>query len=53
MEDAILTEITEYCRECASNNCCPEDECILFRIEQLVCNKAEVDKKGDEEKCDT
>ena len=34
---AILDEITLYCRdECCSSQECPEDECILFRIERLV-----------------
>jgi hypothetical protein len=53
MDDEILTEITNFCETCPSKDCCPEDECVLFRIEQLVCNKVEVDEKVDEEKCDT
>lgn len=37
MHNEILNEITLYCRdECSSNQECPEDECILFRIERLV-----------------
>lgn len=38
MEEAILNEITLYCRdECCSSDSCPEDECVLFRIEKLIC----------------
>ena len=34
---AILDEITLYCRdECCSSQECPEDECILFKIERMV-----------------
>lgn len=36
MNDEILTEITDFCSECASKECCPEEECILFRIEQII-----------------
>ena len=39
MEDKILTEITDFCEECASHECCPEEECVLFRIEQIVTNQ--------------
>ena len=35
-ENKILLEITEFCKYCSSNLCCPEDECVLFRIEQIV-----------------
>ena len=37
----ILTEITEFCEGCNSSNCCPEEECILYRIEQLVLKQKE------------
>lgn len=36
MNDEILTEITDFCSECGSKECCKEEECILFRIEQIV-----------------
>ena len=34
--DGILTEITNFCRECGSNMECPEMDCVLFRIEKQV-----------------
>lgn len=34
---AIMDEITLFCStECPSYQCCPEDECVLFRIENLT-----------------
>lgn len=37
LSEKILNEVTLYCRdECGSNQECPEDECVLFRIERLV-----------------
>lgn len=36
MNDEILTEITDFCSECSSKECCPEEECVLFRIEQII-----------------
>lgn len=38
MEEKILTEITDFCRECPSHEKCPEEDCILFRIEQIIEN---------------
>ena len=35
----ILYEITNFCEECSSNTNCPEEECVLFRIEQIITNK--------------
>ena len=36
MDDEILLEISEFCNnECSSNMSCPEEECILYRIEQI------------------
>lgn len=33
----ILNEITVYCgQECNNNECCPEEDCVLYRIENLV-----------------
>lgn len=39
MEDEILTEITNVCEECPKHESCPEENCILFRIEQIIENK--------------
>jgi hypothetical protein len=36
MKDEILTEITEICECCSSRECCYEEECVLYRIEQMV-----------------
>ena len=44
MEEEILNEITNFCEECASHECCLEDECILYRIEQIVLKKDTVPK---------
>lgn len=38
MEDKILMEITNHCENCPKHECCPEEECILFRIEKIVEN---------------
>lgn len=35
-EEAILEEITNFCEECPSHDNCPEEECVLYRIEQLL-----------------
>lgn len=33
----VLDEITNFCNEeCASKTNCPEDECILYRIEKII-----------------
>ena len=38
----ILDEITTFCgNECSSAMCCPEDDCILYRIEQIALNEYE------------
>lgn len=36
---SILDETTRFCEECPSRECCPEDECVLFRIEKLAENE--------------
>lgn len=38
MEEKILNETTTFCMECPSRECCPEEECVLYRIEQIVTN---------------
>lgn len=36
-ESLILNEITIYCaEECCSRENCPEYECVLWRIEQII-----------------
>lgn len=45
MKDKILNETTSFCNECASKECCPEEECVLYRIEQIVLGK---EKKQEE-----
>lgn len=39
MINKILLEITNFCKECSSNNCCSESACVLYRIEQIITNK--------------
>jgi hypothetical protein len=46
MKDKILTEITNFCEECPSHECCPEEECVLYRIEQILLDKS--DKQQEE-----
>lgn len=45
MNTKILKEITNFCRECSSHTCCPEEDCVLFRIEKLVVNNKNKKKK--------
>ena len=39
MKEKILEEITEYCSKCTLKGKCPEEECALHRIEQIVLGK--------------
>lgn len=41
LSKAILNETTTFCNECASKDCCPERECVLYRIEELASNERE------------
>lgn len=34
--DSVMNEITGFCESCPSVECCPEEECVLFRIESLL-----------------
>jgi len=35
--DKILNEITTFCQnECGECQCCPEESCVLWRIEQII-----------------
>lgn len=37
----VLNETTTFCEECSSREDCPEEECVLYRIEQIVENGSE------------
>lgn len=39
MKDKILKEITTHCKECHVKECCPEHECVLYRIQELILKK--------------
>ena len=67
MKEKVLNETTNFCNECASKECCPENECVLYRIEQIVNEKKtykveitetlqrviEVEAKSEEEALET
>lgn len=36
MEEKIMEEITNFCEECPSHECCPEEGCVLYRVEQII-----------------
>ena len=37
LQNEILDEISKFCEECPARDVeCPEDGCVLFRIEQIV-----------------
>ncbi|MBO7614993.1 MAG: hypothetical protein J6T15_04795 [Bacilli bacterium] len=38
-KEKIMQEITQFCSTCNSSDCCPEDDCVLFRIEKIVCEE--------------
>lgn len=43
MKEKILEEITKCCENCKSHECCPEEECAIYKIEQIIIK----DKKED------
>ena len=45
--NAILNETTTFCEECGSREICPEDECVLYRIEKIVEKELKYMKIGD------
>lgn len=47
MKNKILTEITNHCENCPNRECCPEEECVLFRIEKIIEEKK---KEGKNDK---
>lgn len=50
MKDKILNETTQFCNECPSKECCSEDDCVLWRIEQIILKgeKSENNKRKNE-----
>lgn len=36
MSDEIKLEIANQCGECPINDKCVEEQCVLFRIEQII-----------------
>lgn len=47
MKDEILSEIYDFCEECPSHDNCPENECVLFRIEQIILDKEVKDENSN------
>lgn len=45
MKDKILIEISDFCECCLSHEECPEEECVLYRIEKIILEKGENDEK--------
>ena len=39
MKDKIMVEIANYCENCYLHEMCPEDKCVLYRIETILLNK--------------
>lgn len=39
MKEKILEEIYHYCETCKSHEFCPEEDYVLFRIEQIILDK--------------
>lgn len=35
-DEKILTEITMSCEDCPKRESCIEEDCVLFRIEQIL-----------------
>lgn len=35
-ENNVLTQINNFCEECSEKENCVEDECVLFRIENII-----------------
>lgn len=49
MKEEVLIEVSEFCEECPSHECCPEEECILFRIEQILNQKSKEETNDSEQ----
>lgn len=39
--DRVLKQIANFCNECSSKDCCSEENCVLYRIEQILNGKGE------------
>ena len=50
MEEEIMNEITNFCEQCPSNTECPEEDCVLYRIEKIVCPEPTKEEVKKEEK---
>lgn len=35
-DNKILLEIANFCETCPSHELCPEEECVLYRIEEII-----------------
>ena len=44
MDNKILLEIANFCETCPSHESCPEEECVLYRIEKIILNGEEDEK---------
>ena len=45
-EKQLMTEIANFCEnECSEHQCCVEENCVLFRLEQIILER---DKKNNE-----
>ena len=45
MKEKILNEIIKGCNECLSKEKCPEERCVLFRIQEILIKKKCSDEK--------
>lgn len=50
MIEKILNETTSFCETCSSRECCCEEDCVLYRIEQIVLNKDSEETKNEQDK---
>ena len=41
--EEIMNEIAEFCEDCTFRESCKEEECILWRIEQLALEQQKED----------
>ena len=47
MNDKLLKEIHEFCESCGSCLLCPEEECILYRLEQIIIESMSEDERRE------
>lgn len=48
MKEEVLIELTNFCEECSSHECCPEEECVLYRIEQILNESKKTEEKEED-----